>query len=46
MMHEWLKNKLGESAANVLYGFWYALIIFAVVILGSTPETTLRYMNL
>ena len=45
-MHEWLMKRLGESTANIVYGSWYALVILTIVIFGSTPETTLRYLNL
>lgn len=45
-MYDWIQNRFGSSLANVLYGLWYAVILLVIVIIGSTPETTLRYLEL
>ena len=44
--YEYLRARLGESAANMTLGLWYGAVILAIVIFGATPETTLRYLNL
>lgn len=44
--YERLRERLGEPTANMSLGLWYAAVILAIVIFGSTPETTLRYLNL
>ena len=45
-MYQWLTDRFGEAFANIVYGAWYALLALGITLFGSTPETTLRYLNL
>lgn len=45
-MYDWLLKVFPPRVATMLLGAWYALLIVLILLLGATPENTIRYMNL
>ena len=45
-MYEFLAARLGSETAAVLTGLWLAILFLTILLLGGTPETTLRYLSL
>lgn len=46
MMYQFLAARLGHKPAAIITGLWLAVLILAILLVGGTPETTLRYINL
>lgn len=46
MMYAFLKPRLGETAAQVLNGLWYAILVVLVIYSAFEPRAEFQYMML
>lgn len=45
-MYEFLRTRVGHKLAAIVTGAWLAVLLLLIMLLGGTPETTLRYLSL
>lgn len=45
-MYDFISRQFGHKVGAIANGLWLASLLLLILLLGGTPETTLRYLTL